>query len=150
MKKIAVTLVLSLLLLNSVQSNAQVYSEAPITFIEGKMYTDMFYVKFKSHDVLPTVTGETRANGHAISTQFPEIRGMFDAFVRARSLNLEDIVIRKAIPRSIPTDEVYVDPVSGEEKKIPDLSKIYLVEFPEPVDVESIITRLKIGSNKKT
>ena len=54
MKKIAATLILSFLLLNSVQSNAQVYSEAPITFIGGRAYTDMFYVKFNSHEVLPT------------------------------------------------------------------------------------------------
>lgn len=27
---------------------------------------------------------------------------------------------------------------------------VYRLEFPEPVDVESIIARLRIGSNKKT
>ena len=75
--------------------------------------------------------------------QFPEIRGIFDTFVRARNLTLQDIVIRKAIPRSIPNDEVYIDPVSGEEKKLPDLSRVYLVEFPEPVDVENIISQLE-------
>lgn len=143
MKRIfTLTLVLVLFFFYS-KLDAQVYSEAPITIVGGKRYTDMFYVKFTSHEVLPTVTGELRADGLAISPDFPEIRGIFENFVSARNLSMEDIGIRKAIPRSISIDGVYTDPISGEVKTIPDLSKIYLVEFPFQVDVDSIINQLE-------
>ena len=143
MKKTITLIFLSTLNFFIYDSNAQIYSEAPITIVDGKRYTDMIYVKFRSHDILPTVTGEVLANGLAISPDFPLIREIFKTFGNERNMKLKDIRLRKAIPRSTFTNRTYIDPESGMQKNVPDLSTIYLVEFPHPVDIDNLIALLK-------
>lgn len=137
-------LVISCFLALLTVSTAQIYSEAPITIVDGRMFTDMLYVKFTSHAIMPGIEGTTQVSGEALSSAYPHIRSLFAGFSQRRNLSLADIAFRKAISRARPEDTVYVDVYTGERRKLPDLSRVFLVEFPRPVDIDSLIIPLKL------
>ncbi|NIW43056.1 MAG: S8 family serine peptidase, partial [candidate division Zixibacteria bacterium] len=121
----------------------QTYSEAPMVYWEDSVLTDMIYVKFKKHNVVELPQGQTKATGHAISPSYPEIRQVFSDYSSKRGIFLTELQLRKAVPEAQPADTLFIDPKSGQGRILPDLSRIYLILFPKPVNVDPLMAKLE-------
>jgi hypothetical protein len=126
---------------------AQIYSESPITASEsGEILTDMIYIKFKPNDVIKIPIGNITTDGNSISNNYPEIKNVFVDYSTEWNLKLSDLKFSKAIPQAKEEDTLYVDENTSEVKILPNLANVFIVRFPEPVDVENIMARLRVVS----
>jgi hypothetical protein len=149
MKKILFIMLFSFLFstIFTLSFKAQVYSEAPITISDKKeILTDMLYIKFKHSDVIKFSTGESKADGESISDEYTGIKKLFRDYCREKNIELIELQLIKAIPEAREKDTLCVDKFSGEIKILPNLARIFIVEFPKPVDVENFMARLRTFS----
>lgn len=122
---------------------AQVYSEAPIKLSDSnEVLTDMFYVKFKFPDVIEIPAGKIK--GNEISGKYSKIKELFWRYCNSWNLSPNDMQFSKAIPQAREDDTLYFDATTCEIKKLPILSHVYVVEFTKPVEIEKIISQLKV------
>ncbi len=124
---------------------AQIYSDAPIIITDkNEILTDMIYVKFKPNDLIKIPSSDVQTDGNSISIKYPDIRKTFIDYCTKWNLSLSELKFSKAIPQAKEDDTIYVDNITGETKKLPNLAKVFIVRFPKPVEVESIMSSLRI------
>jgi subtilisin family serine protease len=122
---------------------AQVYSEAPITISEnGERLSSMIYVKFKPGDLIEIPNNRRDVDGNSISNEFPDIRRAIADFCRNWQLDLTDLRISKAIQNAREEDTLFTDVRTGKMKKLPNLARVFIIEFPKQVGIETIVSAL--------
>lgn len=122
---------------------AQIFSEAPVTISNnGERLSNMIYVKFKSSGFVEMPEGTKNVDGYSISNKFSNIRKTISNFCKNRQLDLPDLRISKAIPNAKDEDTLFTDITTGEVRKLPNLSRVFIIKFPKQVDIETIIYEL--------
>ncbi|MFA4907621.1 MAG: hypothetical protein WC602_05110 [archaeon] len=122
---------------------AQVYSETPVTISEnGERLSDMIYMKLKSYGFVEIPEGSKNVDGYSISNKFPDIRITISDFCKSWQLDLPDLKISKAIPDAKEEDTLFTDVKTGEIRKLPNLARVFIINFPKQVDIETIISEL--------
>jgi len=123
--------------------NAQIFSEAPVTISDnGERLSNMIYVKFKSSGFVEIPEGSKSVNGNSITNKFSRIRNVIFDFCKNRQLELPELCISKAIPNAKDEDTLFTDITIGEIRKLPNLARVYVIEFPTQIDIETIIDEL--------
>jgi hypothetical protein len=145
MKNILFLLSLLFLILSFFQLRAQVYSDAPLSISDkNEIFTDMLYIKFRSADIIEIPAGEDKTDGNSISDNYPGIKQLFTDYCNEWNVSLSGLELCKAIPQAREEDTLYIDSITGEIKILPNLAKVYIIKFPKPIDVEKMISELRI------
>ena len=143
-KSLFLFLLLTVVVFNFYRSlRAQVYSETPVTISDtGERLSNMIYVKLKSRGFVEIPEGRENVDGYYISNKFPDIRTTISDFCKSRQLDLPDLKISKAIPDAKEEDTLFTDVKTGEIRKLPNLARVFIIDFPKQVDIETIISEL--------
>lgn len=144
MKKIIFLFLLLIIFIFGCNSSlkAQIFSEAQITFSEdGKRLSDMIYAKFKPVDLIEIPSNKKIVDGSFISNKFPDVQKTIFEFCKSWQFGFQDLKIRKAIPTAKDEDTLFIDN-NGEIKKLPNLARVFIINFPKQVDIETIILEL--------
>ena len=122
---------------------AQIFSESPVTISdEGERLSNMIYVKLKSCGFAEIPEGSKNVDGYSISNKFPDIRTTISDFCKSWQLDLPDLKISKAIPDAKEEDTLFTDVKTGEIRKLQNLARVFIINFPKQVDIETIISEL--------
>ena len=122
---------------------AQIFSEAPVTISDkGERLSNMIYVKLKSGDFVEIPEGVKNVNGFSISNKFSKIQKSITDFCKNYQIDLLNIKICKAIPSAKDEDTLFADISTSVIKKLPNLSRVYIIKFPKQVDIEKIASEL--------
>ncbi|MDQ7817818.1 MAG: S8/S53 family peptidase [Melioribacteraceae bacterium] len=122
---------------------AQIFSEAPVTISDkGERLSKMIYIKFRPGNLIEIPKDRKDVDGNSISNKFSNIRKIIFDFCKNWKLDLPDLKISKAIPKAKDDDTLFTDVKTGEIKKLPNLARVFIIEFPKQVDVEAITTEL--------
>lgn len=114
--------------------NAQQFSEAPVKYDKnGNLHTDMIYIKFKEHNMINTRRDEDFVNGDNLSEKNYSLKKILIEFSNKNGFKLNDIKFRKAIPSALKSDNPQI------RKNNEELTKIFIVIFPQLINVEIII-----------
>ncbi|MEW6195693.1 MAG: S8 family serine peptidase [Bacteroidota bacterium] len=123
---------------------AQVFSEAPVTISDkGERLSTMIYVKVKSSGYVEIPEGYKYVDANSISNKFSNIRTILHDFCKSLQITLSELRISKAIPNAKEEDTLFIDNKTGEIKKLPNLARVFIIKFPQQVNIETIISELE-------
>jgi hypothetical protein len=120
------------------QSQTQLYSEAPVIFENGVRKSTQLTVHFK-YPVLDLRRGTRRAAITDIASQFPQLVTYFSA-LRNR---YGDITFIKQIPNAVWGDVWRTNFNTGQLVRIHDMSQLFAMAFTHFVPIDSIIAELQ-------
>jgi subtilisin family serine protease len=132
------TILIGLLLHAPLQSQTQLYSEAPIIFENGVRKSTQLTVHFK-YPVLDLPRGTRHAAITDIASQFPQLIAYFSA-LRNR---YGDITLIKQIPDALWGDVWRANFNTGQLVRIHDMSQLFKMAFTHFVPIDSIIAELQ-------
>ena len=122
---------------------AQVYSETPVTISDtGERLSNMIYVKLKSRGFVEIPEGRENVDGYSISSKFSAIRKTIADFCTNQQMDLSNLTVSKAITDAKEEDTLFIDVKTGEIRKLPNLARVFIIDFTKQVDIETIISAL--------
>ncbi|MDW7680757.1 MAG: S8 family serine peptidase [bacterium] len=142
-----IRLTISLLLLVTSLSFAQDIdfqkntSGAKMMFVDDKLYSDQLIVKFKEH-IIEFHEGTEFVSGLDIKSNFLNIINTFQSICDREGLLLENILFYKAISGCKAGQTKVYSPQKKCLVTVPDLSLVYIIKFPKPLDIQSILEDL--------
>ena len=72
------------------------YTEAPIEFRDGVLYSNQITIGFKDHSVIQNLRGRERINGNQVHDG--KFKASLSSFCRDKNLDMRDIIIKRGIP----------------------------------------------------
>lgn len=118
--------------------NSHFHSEASVVFKNGVRESRLFNVKF-NQNVLPLPGGVRKGALEYIVPAFTDVVGFFTAL----ETHYGKIAFYKKIPHAVWGDVWRTNKKNGELVQIHDMSQLFVVLFPQPVPVDSIIVELE-------
>ena len=134
-------LILICCLLSTYVLGQKIISNAPIVVKDGKVLSDRIHIRFR-HQVVDFTKDKTIVSGAALKADYPDVISCFQEFSRTQGLELDDLLLGRAIPGAEVGGRWVSHRTTGELVKLRDMSLVFTAKFPQLFDINKLLDML--------